>query len=180
ETGQIAISRASWQSEFPANFQVVAAMNPCPCGYFGDNEIACRCTPDQVLRYQSRISGPFLDRIDMVIKVPRINRAELRAQGSVGEPSALIRERVENARALQQERQSISNAKLSTKAIDQHCALSEADAQELDVISEKLKLSLRAHVRVIRLARTIADLANDAQIGSQHLREAVAYRGGLE
>jgi len=176
ESGQIAISRANWQSEFPASFQVVAAMNPCPCGYYGDAEVDCRCSPDQVLRYQSRISGPFLDRIDMVVKVPRIKRSELRKQGSAGESSEVIRQRVESARDLQRQRQDTTNAGLTSKALDQHCLLSDADAQKLDAISEKLTLSLRAHVRVIRLARTIADLAGQERIAAEHLLEAVSYR----
>lgn len=176
EIGEISISRANWQSRFPARFQVVAAMNPCPCGYYGDDEVECRCTPDQVARYQSRISGPFLDRIDLVVSVPRLNRAELRNITTASESSYTIRQRVEAARAIQLQRQDTSNASIESKAIEKHCALTEADATLFDEISEKLKLSLRSHVRVIKLARTIADLAGQSQIETEHLVEAVSYR----
>jgi len=176
ETGEISISRANWQADFPARFQIVAAMNPCPCGYYGDPEIECRCTPDQVTRYQSRISGPFLDRIDMTVPVPRLNRAELRNETASGESSEEIRQRIESARVRQQERQGCTNAFVESKFIEKYGQLSNTDADLFDTISEKLKLSLRSHVRVIKLARTIADLAGEDSIKTEHLLEAVSYR----
>ncbi len=176
ETGEISISRANWQSCFPARFQVVAAMNPCPCGYFGDDEVECRCTPDQVTRYQSRISGPFLDRIDLMVAVPRLNRSELRNISSESESSEAMRGRIEAARRVQLQRQTTSNSLIESKDLEKYCVLSENDTLLFDEISEKLKLSLRSHVRILKLARTIADLAEQSQIESEHLMEAVAYR----
>lgn len=176
ETGQITISRASWQSSFPARFQVVAAMNPCPCGYDGDEEVACRCTPDQVQRYRSKVSGPFMDRIDMLVHVPRIRYSELRRDSTEGESSEEIRCRVMACRERQLARQQKSNALLESKEFDEYCRLTETDAELFDRISEKMTLSLRSHTRILRVARTIADLAESTDIESQHLLEAVSFR----
>jgi len=178
ETGSITISRASWQSVFPARFQVVAAMNPCPCGYFGDEEVDCQCTSDQVRRYQTKVSGPFLDRLDMLVHVPRISYSELRRKTSAQESSASIRSRVTRCYEKQLSRQQKTNAQLNTKEFEKHCRLSEKDADLFDQISEKMTLSLRSHTRVLRVARTIADLEGSVTIESQHLMEAVSLRNG--
>jgi magnesium chelatase family protein len=176
ETGSIMISRANWQSEFPARFQIVAAMNPCPCGYLGDEEVLCRCSPEQITRYQSKISGPFLDRIDLTVSVPRIKRSQLRSFAASGESSESVRQRVIKARECQLNRQGASNAELQPTALDKHCRLSEADSELLERSSERLQLSLRSHVRVIKIARTIADLAGVDDIAREHLLEALSYR----
>lgn len=176
ETGQITISRASQQAEFPACFQIVAAMNPCPCGYDGDQQIQCRCTPDQIKRYQSRISGPFLDRIDLFVPVPRLSYQALREQTNDGETSRVIRDRVEACRTKQLQRQLCANANLESEQIKTHCTLSKANNTFIDSVSDKLQLSLRAHVRVLRIARTIADLDHSRSIEKEHIVEAISYR----
>lgn len=175
ESGRIVISRAARQAEFPARFQLVAAMNPCPCGYAGDSEGRCRCTPDQILRYRARISGPLLDRIDIKLEMPRVNHAELR-QAQSGESSACVRERVTAARALQLARSGKPNAWLSNRETERDCALGAHEHALLDRAVERLGLSARAYHRVIRVARTIADLAASADIRDVHLSEAIQYR----
>ena len=174
ETGSIVISRAAHQAEFPARFQLVAAMNPCPCGYWGDPRHACRCTPGQILRYRSRISGPLLDRIDLQIEVPRQDHSAL--SGPPGEPSRRVRERVMAARARQMARCGLPNAQLTGSALDEACALGAAERRLLERSLEKLGLSARAYHRILRLARTIADLADSDDIGQSHLMEAIQYR----
>ncbi len=174
ETGSIVISRAAHQAEFPARFQLVAAMNPCPCGYWGDPRHACRCTPGQILRYRSRISGPLLDRIDLQIEVPRQDHSAL--SGPPGEPSRRVRERVMAARARQMARCGLPNAQLTGSALDEACALGTAERRLLERSLEKLGLSARAYHRILRLARTIADLADSDGISQPHLMEAIQYR----
>ncbi len=175
ESGRITISRAARQAEFPAQFQLVAAMNPCPCGYLGHPSGKCRCTPDQVSRYRSKISGPLLDRIDMQIEVPALPEGEL-TQAAAGEPSAAIRARVAAARQLQQARQGKPNARLSGKEIDLHCQPDAAGMTLLKQAITRLDLSARAYHRILKMARTIADLAGEAQISPAHIAEAVQYR----
>jgi magnesium chelatase family protein len=173
ETGKVTVSRAARQAEFPALFQLIAAMNPCPCGYFGDLDGGCRCTPDQVAHYRSRISGPLLDRIDLQVEMPRISWRQL--QDEPGEDSASVRARVAAARTVQQARGSL-NAHLSLQQLEQVCRLGKAQAQLLEKAVTRFRLSPRAVHRILKLARTIADLDSQPGIGSPHLQEAIGYR----
>jgi magnesium chelatase family protein len=175
ESGRIHISRASHQAEFPAQFQLVAAMNPCPCGFHGSSSGKCRCTPDQVARYRQRISGPLLDRIDLQVEVPALPADDLQGVAE-GESSAHVRARVSAARALQQARQGRPNARLTTREIDQHCQPEAAGAALLKQALTRFNLSARAYHRVLRVARSIADLADSASIAPPHVAEAVQYR----
>ena len=175
ESGRIHISRAARQAEFPAQFQLIAAMNPCPCGYLGDAKGRCRCTPDQVLRYRNKLSGPLLDRIDLQIEVPALP-AEALQQAADGESSATVRARVTLARERQLARQGKANARLTTKEIDAYCQPGAAAATLLKTAVAKLNLSARAYHRVLKVARTIADLAGSDAIEAQHVAEAVQYR----
>ncbi len=175
ESGRITISRAARQAEFPARFQFVAAMNPCPCGYQGHPTRACRCTPDQVQRYQSRLSGPLLDRIDLQIEVPAQSQQET-LDGPPGEDSAAIRARVMAARARQLERQGKPNGELAGQEIDRHCPLDEQAQGLLRAAMARLGWSARSYFRVLKVARTIADLGGADIIGAAHAAEAVQYR----
>jgi len=176
ESGRITISRAARQAEFPARFQLVAAMNPCPCGWAGDPSGRCHCSAEQIGRYRGRISGPLLDRIDLQIEVPRVQASELRPGAAPGEPSAAVRERVQAARARQQARCGKPNAQLGHAELLAHCRLSDADQLLLERAVDRLQLSARANQRILRVARTIADLAGCESIGSAHLAEAIGYR----
>ena len=175
ETGHITISRAARQADFPARFQLIAAMNPCPCGYLGHPVQACRDTPDQIARYRARISGPLLDRIDIQISVPTLTENEL-MQASRGESTASIRARVQVARDHQIARQGKPNAALGTQEIDLLCPLDAAGETLLKKAIAQLNLSARAYHRVLKLARSIADLAGHEAISSAHLAEAIQYR----
>lgn len=175
ESGRIIISRAARQAEFPARFQLVAAMNPCPCGFADDGTDRCLCTPMQVQRYRSRVSGPLLDRIDVQIEVPRLETGQLN-RGLTGEPSSEVRARVIRARQAQMQRSGTCNAQLSEADLRQHCELSENDRQLLETAMDHLRLSARASQRILRMARTIADLAQSATIQTPHLSEAIGYR----
>lgn len=177
ETGHITISRANRQADFPAKFQLIAAMNPCPCGYLGDASGRCHCTSEQVLRYRARVSGPLLDRIDMHMEVPRVPLDVLRKGSPHGEErSETIRQRVIAARQIALDRQNKTNAMLSATEIKSHCALSEAGHRLLEQAMEKFGLSHRAYHRILKVARTVADLAGSANIEIPHLSEAIAYR----
>ncbi|MGB5833864.1 MAG: YifB family Mg chelatase-like AAA ATPase, partial [Thiohalocapsa sp.] len=177
ESGHIHISRAARQAEFPARFQLVAAMNPCPCGYLGDENGRCRCTAEQVVRYRARISGPLLDRIDMHVEVPRLPAARLAAvQTDAGEPSVTVRGRVEAARARQQIRAGKPNAALGASQIERDSLLDEAGRALLTQVLQRLSLSARAYHRILKVARTIADLAESEAVSTAHLSEAVGYR----
>ncbi|MBS0382314.1 MAG: YifB family Mg chelatase-like AAA ATPase [Proteobacteria bacterium] len=177
ESGHIVISRAARSAEFPARFQLVAAMNPCPCGYAGDPGGRCHCTPDAIARYRGRISGPLLDRIDLMVEVPRIPLAELDAVRKPDEEdSATVRARVITARHVAMQRAGKPNASLTTREIGRDCALGEAERTLLQGALDKLGLSARAYHRVLRVARTIADLAHAERIGRDHLAEAIQYR----
>ncbi len=177
ESGHILISRAGRQAEFPARFQLIAAMNPCPCGYLGDPEGRCRCTPDQIARYRQRISGPLLDRIDLHLEVPRLPPDVLGAPPDPGaETSAQVRTRVIAARERQLARQGCPNQALSGRAIDRHCALDAAGRRLLEQATRRLGLSARAWHRILKVARTLADLGGEARIAPAHLSEAVGYR----
>jgi len=177
ETGHITISRANRQADFPARFQLIAAMNPCPCGYLGDASGRCHCTSEQVARYRARVSGPLLDRIDMHLEVPRVPLEVLRKGTKDGEEtSSMIRQRVITARAVSSKRQGKTNAALSAKEIKIFCELSEAGHTLLEQAMEKFGLSHRAYHRILKLARTIADLAGSKDIQITHLSEAISYR----
>jgi len=176
ESGVVTISRAARQCEFPARFQLIAAMNPCPCGWAGDPSGRCRCPPDAIARYRARISGPLLDRIDLHVDVPRLPPSELRPDGAEGESSAQIRARVEAARMRQLARAGCSNAALDHAATLQHCRLHADDQTLLERAIESLQLSARSMHRILRVARTIADLAHAEEIATAHLTEAIGYR----
>ncbi len=177
ESGSIVISRAARSAEFPARFQLVAAMNPCRCGYLNDPEKRCaRCTPESAARYQGRISGPLRDRIDIQIEVPAIPTRELLSQQTPGEPSARVRERVAAAWQRQLDRQGCSNAQLQHAELERHCRLEPAVRRLLSDAIDRLGLSARAYHRILRLARTIADLAGSDAIDTVHMSEAIGYR----
>lgn len=178
ESGRILISRAARQAEFPARFQFVAAMNPCPCGYLGHPKRTCSCSADQIHRYRGKISGPLLDRIDLVIDVPVVPESTLLASPD-GETSLKVRERVISARNLQMHRQQSSNHTLEVAQIDTLCRLDQAGHSLLHMAIEKLGLSARASHRILRVARTIADLEQSFTIQSVHLAEAIQYRRTL-
>ena len=179
ESGHIAISRAARQAEFPAAFQLVAAMNPCPCGYAGDPSGRCTCTPDAIRRYRSRVSGPLLDRIDLQIAVPRVSLVELGEATAGGESSASVRVRVVAARERQLQRAGKPNAALGNREVLRDCALTRSDRTLLERALDQLGLSARAYHRILRVARTIADLSSSDTIATAHLMEAIQYRRAL-
>ncbi|TXD96739.1 YifB family Mg chelatase-like AAA ATPase [Psychrobacter frigidicola] len=175
EAKQITISRANSQMTFPANFQLVAAMNPCPCGYDGDGSGRCRCRPEQIKRYQDKLSGPLLDRIDLHITVPALPIADLQ-NSHAGESSEQVRMRVIAAHKRQLARQQKVNNELSPSELDEYVQLGEGEQQLLQMAQQRLKLSARGYHRVLRVARTIADLADSPNISSAHVSEALSYR----
>ncbi len=177
ETGHITISRANRQADFPARFQLIAAMNPCPCGYQGDPSGRCHCSEEQVAKYRGKISGPLLDRIDMHLEVPRVSHQVLRNGSADGEESSVdIRTRVVAARKLAMSRCGKVNAALTTVEVKKYCDLSEQGHQILEQAMDRFGLSHRAYHRILKLARTIADLAQSEQIEISHLSEAIGYR----
>ena len=175
ESGRIHIARAAHHAEFPAEFQLVAAMNPCPCGFHGHRNGKCRCTPDQIARYRGKLSGPFLDRIDLLIEVPALP-VEALAGKSDGESSGTVRARVAIAQARQHDRQRKANARLTAAEVDKQCQPDAAGASLLRQASQRLDLSARAWHRILKVARTIADLAGSDDIRAPHVAEAIQYR----
>ena len=176
ESGEIVISRANAQVLFPAQFQLIAAMNPCPCGYFGTGDGRCRCTPDQVRRYRDKLSGPLLDRIDLHINVLPLKKHELQNMGQ-GEHSATVRERVLKCRQHQLQRnKQKTNGQLDSKGVEQHCPLARGEQLLMEKAIEKLQLSARAYHRILKVSRTIADLDNSETIVQKHITEALGHR----
>lgn len=176
EAGIVRIARASYQVEYPAEFQLIAAMNPCPCGYLGDPMHNCHCTQDQIKRYHHKISGPFRDRIDMSLELSAISPKLLVSHGQRETSSELIRERVIKARHRQWQRAAKTNAQLNTKEVEKYCCLEPKTQQFLEEALQKLSLSARSYHRVLKLARTIADLADHSEIKEKDLLEALSYR----
>lgn len=176
ESGKIIISRATRQAEFPARFQLVAAMNPCPCGYLSHPNGRCHCTPDQVQRYRSRISGPLLDRIDMHIEVPPVPLKDIQSTTKKEESSEVVRNRVDKAYQRQLQRNNHLNALMTTKDIKSFCQLDKSASALLEQAVTRLGLSARSHNRILKVARTIADLNDEKNISMHHISEAIGYR----
>jgi magnesium chelatase family protein len=180
EDGQVTISRAAGSLTFPSNFMLIAAMNPCPCGYFGDPKRPCRCNPRKIENYRQRISGPMLDRIDLHVEVPLVDFKSL-ASAKKGESSATIRERVVRARELQRERFRefpgvLTNSSMPSKLVREHCGLDTESSAFLEQAMEHLNFSARAYDRILKVARTLADLEGEKDIRSPHILEAIQYR----
>ena len=180
EDGRVTISRAAGTITFPSEFMLVAAMNPCPCGYFGDLKRECRCGPIQVQRYRQRISGPLLDRIDLHIEVPAVAYRDISSERPE-EHSTAIRGRVGEARERQRSRFSSDkkitcNARMTTRAIKAHCKLSDDSQELIRIAMSELNLSARAYDRILKVSRTIADLGGEESISPEHVSEAIQYR----
>ena len=175
EDGHVTISRVAATLTYPARFTLICSMNPCPCGYAGDARRACRCSASQIEHYQGRISGPLLDRVDLFVDVPRPTREELRS-GDPTETSRDVRGRVIMARQLQLERQGVPNAVLSGRGLRAACALRDDSEALFSRAIDRMGLSGRGHDRVLRVARTVADLSGEEQIAAEHLAEALNYR----
>jgi magnesium chelatase family protein len=179
EDGRVTISRAAMSLTFPSQFMLVAAMNPCACGYFNDPTRECKCTPVQIQRYISKISGPLLDRIDIHIDVPAVKFKEL-ASDTASESSADIRERVVRARDIQRERlrgeKIFSNGQMTPRLIRKYCAIGRESKGLLENVIVRLGLSARAYDRILKVSRTLADLGGEEGISAEHVSEAIQYR----
>lgn len=179
EDGRVTITRASHTATYPARFMLIAAMNPCPCGYYGERNHPCRCTPQQIRQYQGRISGPLLDRIDIHVEVPSVRYRDLTSR-ETGEPSAVIKGRIERTREIQKRRfhgdEIPFNARLSDHQVRTLCTLDEDSKKLMEMAIDRLGLSARAHTRILKVARTIADLEAVTEIRSSHVAEAIQYR----
>lgn len=177
ETGKVTISRAAHQAEYPADFLLLAATNPCPCGHFGNRKQHCRCTPDQIRRYLGKVSGPLLDRIDMQVEVPLLSQEELLQGNPANTPNSThIRQRVEQAQELQHRRQGKLNGQLQASEVDDYCALSNTAKDLLTQALERFNLSARSYHRILKVCRTIADLEQSPNIEQKHISEALNYR----
>jgi magnesium chelatase family protein len=174
EEGSVTLARSNGTLSFPARIMLVGAMNPCPCGFYGDSTRECRCTPGIIQRYLAKVSGPLLDRIDLHIEVPAVSYKDLRGKAD-GETSALIRARVEEARAVQRSR-GFYNSQIPHSQLRVLCALDESGERTLEMAVRRLNLSARAHDRILRVARTVADLSKSATVSAKHLAEAVQFR----
>jgi magnesium chelatase family protein len=174
EDGAVTIARSNMTLCFPSTFMLVAAMNPCKCGFYGDTTRECRCTPGQIQQYLGKISGPLLDRIDIHVEVPAVPYQELRGSAPT-EPSAGIRERVERARAVQQSR-GYYNSRMPARLIRKECALDPSGERTLEMAVRRMGLSARAHDRILKVARTIADIGGSPTVAAKHVAEAVQYR----
>jgi magnesium chelatase family protein len=176
EAGKVTISRANHKITFPARFQLIAAMNPCLCGFDGDPERSCRCTQSQIQRYRQRISGPLLDRLDLTVAMTRVPASTLLSTTVKVEGSSAVRARVVRASDRQTSRQGCANGHLVGKALKQVCSLREEERQLLASAMDTLKLSARAMDRTLKVARTIADLAGEVSLSNAHISEALSYR----
>lgn len=176
ESGEVTISRASRQVRYPAQFQLITAMNPCPCGYLGHPQRECQCDPKRIARYRNKISGPLLDRIDLHIKVAALPKGTLSNTGAEGESSATVRQRVIAARAIQIERCNKPNHQFNSQDINRFCALTESNQQLMETALERMHLSARAYHRILKVGRTIADLDSSNDIETHHLTEALSFR----
>ena len=179
EDGKVTISRVNATLTYPCNMMLIASMNPCKCGYFGDANRECTCTPNQINQYHSRISGPLLDRIDIQVEVANVNYKDL-SSTEKAETSEKIKERVNRARQIQRERYRefgiYSNSQLTAGMLTEFCRLGDAENNILKMAFDRLGLSARAHSRILKVARTIADLSGEKDISSQHIAEAIQYR----
>jgi magnesium chelatase family protein len=179
EDGQVTITRSVITATFPSKFMLVAAMNPCPCGYLADARKSCRCSAQQIRQYRSKVSGPLLDRIDIHVEVPSLPYREL-AGGNRAESSAVVRRRVQKAREIQRRRfggnATRLNARMTAKQLREFCPLGEESQKLLEMAVDRLGLSARAYTRVLKVARTIADLEGEANVQPQHVSEAIQYR----
>jgi magnesium chelatase family protein len=178
ESGKVTISRAAQQADFPARFQLVAAMNPCPCGYLGHPSGKCRCGSDSILRYQARISGPLLDRIDLQVAVSAVPPDILSARAA-GDSTELMVKRVRRAHARQMARQQSVNCDMGTQDVDRYCQLDAKGEAKLQETMVKLHWSARAYQRVLKVARTLADLDDADNISHEHVSTAIEFRRGL-
>ncbi len=180
EEGAVTVSRANMSVTYPANFMLVCSLNPCPCGYYGDTHNRCSCTPAQIQRYHSKMSGPLLDRIDISLDVPALKFNELQQDDAI-EKSAEIRSRVNRCRKIQQKRFESSasitcNAQMGSSEIEEHCTLDKSSEKLIEKSMDKLGLSARGYHRILKIARTVADLSGTAEIGTSHVAEAIQYR----